>query len=128
MKNRFAIILLFSLFLSSCTDINNDKDVIERIQGTWTVQQKREGQFINIKIKIEGNRFAAWRYMSLTEGDNDNWGKSVCEGEFELGPVQTYNNASTEFRHINWGDCIDIHDAFYDDTRGMYWGEWGPFE
>ena len=34
------------------TDIEKEADVIKSIQGTWTVQQKDGGMFINVKIEI----------------------------------------------------------------------------
>lgn len=57
----------------------------------------------------------------------DNWGQTVCNGTFELGPVHTYNNANTKFRKIYWNDCSQISPAFYDEG-GLYWGEWGAFK
>lgn len=110
------------------TNIEDEKKVLDAIQGGWEIQEKNGGFFTNIKIEINGENFKAWRKMENTDKTIDDWGPPTCEGNFSLSPVQTYNNTSEKFRHINWNNCIDIHDARYDETVGMYWGEWGAMK
>lgn len=110
-------------------NIDDDKAILKRLHGTWVVKQKSGSYFDNVKIQInDDNTYVAWKFLGQREGD-ENWGESVCKGSVSLGPVQTYKNVNQEFRRINWSDCaFDLHDAFYDGTQGLYWGEWGPFE
>ena len=122
------VFLILAFFGWLCgTDIEKEADVIKSIQGTWTVQQKDGGMFINVKIEIKDKAYRAWKVVEFTDKSISEWGTPICEGNFFLSRVRTYTNANEKFRHINWSDCSDLHDAHYNEVNGLYWGGWGRF-
>jgi|APTNR8051073442_1049403.scaffolds.fasta_scaffold02409_10 hypothetical protein len=109
MKSRYGCLTLIVLAVIiglaigiGGADINNSKDVIERMQGSWTGYDHEGGIYTHYKLVINGNSFKGWMQTAYTN-DTPNFASSPdVTGTYTLSPVQGYTNSSGKYRNINF--------------------------
>ena len=134
----FLVVFVIYFGISSCSsvDINDDKSVIGRMQGTWVGFDHENGRYTHYKLKISGNNFNGWLTTTYTEKEPE-WSDKPDEiGTFELSPVQGYTNMSGNYRNINFSkEGVGYSDnslaartftemIIYDDFSGLYVVSW----
>jgi hypothetical protein len=125
-------IILTILF--SCTrtaDINNEKDVIKNIQGTWIAYENIGNMFRHIKLNIVNETFEAW--MQTSDSKNEPiWAKLPDEkGSITLSSLQNDAEKKMKFRKFCFtcsGRCCgdksslikDLSNLIsYDESKGL---------
>lgn len=109
MKSRYGCLTLIFLAVIiglaigiGGADINSSKDVIERMQGSWTGYDHEGGIYTHYKLVISGNSFKGWMQTAYTD-DTPNFASSPdVTGTYALSPVQGYTNSSGKYRNINF--------------------------
>jgi len=144
MKSRYGCLTLIVLAViiglaigMGGSDINSTKDVIERMQGSWTGYDHEGGIYTHYKLAINGNSFKGWMQSTYTD-DTPNFASSPdVIGTYTLSPVQGYTNSSGKYRNINFtmegggfGNNSLSARSFtnmivYDDSNGLYVVGWG---
>ena len=118
-------------------DIDDEKAVLNKMQGTWVGYDRDGGIYSHYKLEISGSNFRGWMEPSYTN-DEPNWKSRPDEtGTFNLSPVQGYTNSSGKYRNINFykqgggfGNNSLTARAFtnsiiFDDGSGLYVVGWG---
>lgn len=143
MKSRYGCLTLIVLAVIiglaigiGGTDINSAKDVIERMQGSWTGYDHEGGIYTHYKLVINGNSFRGWMQTAYTD-DTPNFASSPdATGTFTLSPVQGYTNSSGKYRNINFtmegggfgNNSLSARSftnmIIYDDSGGLYVVGW----
>jgi hypothetical protein len=98
-----AIIFLVVLFAScSSIDINNEKAIIDEIQGTWTGFAQNGNLFTHIKLNILHDSFNGW--VQTTESETiPEWAVLPNEtGTYTLNSVQDNGENSAKLRKLTF--------------------------
>jgi hypothetical protein len=105
MKNNLpdARVLLFLLFFTSCShpDINNEKNVLDDLQGRWTGREKTGEMYTHVKLDISGDSFQCW--LMITDSETEPKWKLLPEemGTFSLSSVYEDPDETGKFRKFS---------------------------
>jgi hypothetical protein len=126
MKNLFlhTRVLLILLFFVSCshTDINNEKKVLDDLQGSWIGIEKTDEMYTHVRLDISGDSFQCW--LMITDSEKEPKWKLLPEemGTFSLSSVYGDLNESGKFRKFSLsvpGRCCGDKSANISTLSGL---------
>ena len=138
MKNHLLdtpVLLILMLFVScSHTDINNEKKVLDDLQGIWTGIEKTDEMFTHVRLNISEDSFQCW--LMITDSEKEPKWKLLPEemGTFSLSSVYVDPNEPGKFRKLSLsvpGRCCGDKSAIistlsrllkYSDKKGLQFG------
>jgi hypothetical protein len=139
MKNHLPDprVLIILLFFISCshTDINNEKKVLDELQGSWTGIEKTDEMYTHVRLDISGDSFQCW--LMITDSEKEPKWKLLPEemGTFSLSSVYGDPNEPGKFRKLSLsvpGRCCGDKSASistlsrllrYSDKNGLQLGQ-----
>jgi hypothetical protein len=139
MKNHLLDkpVLLVLIFFISCShpDINNEKKVLDDLQGSWTGIEKTDEMYTHVRLDISGDTFQCW--LMITDSEKEPKWKLLPEemGTFSLSSVYAEPNEPGKFRKLSLsvpgrccGDksaCISTLSRLlkYSDKNGLQLGK-----
>jgi len=102
---KASIFILSFFVLVGCShpvNIEDEKNVIEYLQGTWEIHEQSleiDGLYDHIKIQFSGNHFKLWYSVTERSTFDGKWDRIESEGRFSLGSIKSFG-MNTDYRSI----------------------------